>query len=182
MIPFYVCRQEPSITVSWETSSSSRCRQMQRSTTKHHVELWKSCGRVGDRIEQAWGVKDTTERPTASTTLGIWGLTETQPSTREHGEARHRSPYMFVNIQLSLHKDPQTIGAEAASVSVPWHCIPFPTTWLGLSRRGYAQFFWNYMSCSGVLPKGCFSFSEEKERGWCRKRIWEERRGAVIRM
>ena len=46
----------------------------------------------------------------------LWGLTETQPSTREHGEARHRSPYMFVNIQLSLHKDPQTIGAEAASV------------------------------------------------------------------
>ena len=42
--------------------------------------LWKS----GDRTEQARGVKDTTRRPTESTNLGPWGLTETEPSTKEH--------------------------------------------------------------------------------------------------
>ena len=42
--------------------------------------LWKS----EDRTEQARGVKDTTRRPTESTNLGTWKLTETEPPTKEH--------------------------------------------------------------------------------------------------
>jgi len=41
------------------------------------VELRESCARVGESIEGAGGVKDTTRRPTESTNLGLWGLTET---------------------------------------------------------------------------------------------------------
>ena len=45
--------------------------------------LWKS----EDRTEQARGVKDTTRRPTESTNLGPWGLTDTEPPTKEHAGA-----------------------------------------------------------------------------------------------
>jgi hypothetical protein len=33
--------------------SSSRWKQMQRTMVKHQAELWESCGRVGDMIEEA---------------------------------------------------------------------------------------------------------------------------------
>jgi hypothetical protein len=70
MILWYTSRQEPSITVSWEAWSRSEWKQMQR-----HMELGKSCRRVGDRSEWigGWGVKDTTRRPTEYTNLGQWG-------------------------------------------------------------------------------------------------------------
>jgi hypothetical protein len=34
---------------------------MQKPIAKHQAELGESCGRVGDGIEKAAGVKDTTE-------------------------------------------------------------------------------------------------------------------------
>ena len=48
MILCYACRQEPSITVCWETSSSSGWRQMQRRTAKCQVELGvlRKCGGI----------------------------------------------------------------------------------------------------------------------------------------
>jgi hypothetical protein len=61
MILCYACRQELIIIVSWEASSSSRWKQMQKPIAKHQAELGESCGRVGDGIEKAAGVKDTTE-------------------------------------------------------------------------------------------------------------------------
>jgi hypothetical protein len=47
MILCYAYRQELSITVSREASSSSEWKQMQRSRAKHSVELGESGGRVG---------------------------------------------------------------------------------------------------------------------------------------
>jgi hypothetical protein len=73
MIFCYGCRQEPSISVSWEASSSNWWKQMQRPTAKHQAEVKKPCERVWDRIEQARRVKDTTRRPTESTNLGPLG-------------------------------------------------------------------------------------------------------------
>lgn len=60
---------------------------MQRPTAKHQEEFKESSGRVGDRVEQARGVKDTMRRPTESTNLGSWGLTKTEPLTKEHAGA-----------------------------------------------------------------------------------------------
>jgi hypothetical protein len=60
----YTYKQEPSIIVSWEASSSSRWKQMQRPIAKHQAELRESCGRGGVRIKGAGVVKDTTRRPT----------------------------------------------------------------------------------------------------------------------
>ena len=56
---------------------------MQRLTARHQVVFGESCGSVGDRIEQAKGVKNTTGRPTESTNLGSCQLTETGPLARE---------------------------------------------------------------------------------------------------
>ena len=57
---------------------------MQRPTVKRQKELRESCGRVEGRSERARGVKDTIRRPTESTNLDPWGLTETKPPTKEH--------------------------------------------------------------------------------------------------
>ena len=65
--------------VSWEASPISKWKQMQIPTSKHQVKVWKSCGSVRDRIEQAGGVKDTTRSAIVSTNLSPWGLTETKP-------------------------------------------------------------------------------------------------------
>ena len=85
----YAYRQEPGMTIFWEAFSSSRW-YMQRPTAKHQVEPGESCGRVRDRSWQAGGVKDTTRRPTESTNLKSWSLTEPGPPTREHARARPR--------------------------------------------------------------------------------------------
>ena len=55
----------------------------------------ESRGRVGDRIEQAEGVKDIKRRPTEPTNLGPWGLTEPGPPTREHAGPGSRPPTYF---------------------------------------------------------------------------------------
>jgi hypothetical protein len=140
MILCYSCRQEPSITVSWEASTSRGWRQMQRPTSKHHVELRESCGRMGDRREQAGGVKDTTRRLTESTNLGLWGLTEPGLPTREHaGAGPSPRPTFVAKVQLGLHVGPLTSEAGAVSVSVPCHWVPFPlpgpSGWVSVKRK-----------------------------------------------
>jgi hypothetical protein len=67
-------------------------RWIQRPTAKYQAELGESYGRVGDRSEQTRGVKDTIIRPTETTNLGAWGLTEPGPPTREHAGAEPRTP------------------------------------------------------------------------------------------
>ena len=93
---------------------------MQRPTAKHQAELKESCGRVGDRIERAGEVKDITRRPTESSNLDPWGLTETEPPTKEHAGADPTNT-LVADVQLGLHLGLLTIGAEATSDSVPCH-------------------------------------------------------------
>jgi hypothetical protein len=52
-------------------------------THRQAAEPRESCGREGERSEQVGGVKDTTRRPTESTNLGPWGLTDPETPTRE---------------------------------------------------------------------------------------------------
>jgi len=46
------------------------------------MELGKSCGRVGGRIEELRGDRDSTRRPTEPINLNPWGLPETEPTTK----------------------------------------------------------------------------------------------------
>ena len=48
-----------------------------------NIRLGESYGRGGGRIKGDREVKDTTRKPTESTNLGPWGLTETEPPTRK---------------------------------------------------------------------------------------------------
>jgi hypothetical protein len=57
--------------------------------------VWVTCERMGDRTEQAGEIKDTTRRPTESTNMGPWGLTEPGPPTREHAGAGPRPPTLL---------------------------------------------------------------------------------------
>jgi hypothetical protein len=77
----YDCRQEPSITVSQNGSSSCRWKQKQRTTTKPQAVLWEHCGRMRDKIEPTRGIKVTTRKPTESIDFGPWELTDTEPPT-----------------------------------------------------------------------------------------------------
>jgi hypothetical protein len=65
MILCYAYRHEASITFSWEASSRTRWRQMQRPTV-NSTEPGESCGIVRGRSQQVRGVKNTTRRTTVS--------------------------------------------------------------------------------------------------------------------
>ena len=41
-----------------------------------------------------------------STNLGPWGLTETEPPTKEHAGAKPRLPTFVTDVQLGLHMSP----------------------------------------------------------------------------
>ena len=71
-------------------------------TSGHERVMWKPQG----RIETASVVKDTTRRPTESTNLSPWGLTETELPTKEHAEPGPRSPHTFLNVHLGRYMDP----------------------------------------------------------------------------
>jgi len=58
---------------------------MQKPTVKHPEELKEPCV----KIEGARSSKDTTRRPIESN-LDPWGLTGTEPPTKEHAESRLR--------------------------------------------------------------------------------------------
>jgi hypothetical protein len=60
--------------------------------------LGESCRKVGDRIEQAGGAKDITKRPTESTNMGPWGLTETEPPIIEFARARPSPPTFVADV------------------------------------------------------------------------------------
>jgi hypothetical protein len=60
--------------------------------------LRECCGRRGGRIEGARGIKDTTRKPAESTHLGPWGLTETEPPSREHAWDRLSLPHPHTHI------------------------------------------------------------------------------------
>ena len=104
------------------STDRNRCRDPQPNISQSSGE---SCDRTGDRGEQARGAKDTTRRPTESTSLGPWGLTETEPPTKEHTWARpsslppptHTHTHV-AGMQFGLHASPSTTRVEGVPKSV----------------------------------------------------------------
>jgi hypothetical protein len=72
---------------------------MQKPTSKHQAEIRESCGRVGNRITRAKGVKNTTRRYRVN-----------QPGPMG----------IVAEVQLGLHEGPLTIGAGAVPDFVAW--------------------------------------------------------------
>lgn len=67
-------------------------------------------GSLVEEYEQTRGVKDSTGA-TESTNLGPWGLTDTEPLTKEHAGAETRLPTHFAaNVHLGLHMGLLIIG------------------------------------------------------------------------
>ena len=87
MILYYTCRQEPSIIITREASSSTGWEQMKRPTATYQAEVRESCKRGGGRILEGRSIKDT-----AST-----GLTESTNLTQSHGGSK------------SLNKEPKSV-------------------------------------------------------------------------
>jgi hypothetical protein len=55
------------------------------------MELRNSYGIFGGRIESPEGDRKSTGRPTESTNLNSWGISETQPTTKELTQAGPRA-------------------------------------------------------------------------------------------
>jgi hypothetical protein len=60
---------------------------MEAGAAKHWAKSRNSYRRAGDKSEQVGRVKDITRRPTESTNLAPWGLTEAEELIMEHGRA-----------------------------------------------------------------------------------------------
>jgi hypothetical protein len=60
------------------------------------VELGRSCGREGGKIERARNVKDTTRKPTAST--NPQGPTETDLPNREYAWGNTKSFNTYITV------------------------------------------------------------------------------------
>ena len=111
---------------------------MQKTIAKHQAELRESCGRVQGSTEGAGGVKDTIRRPTESTNLGLWWLTDAEPSTKSNEGTEPRPLYTFVvDMQLGFHMSPLTMEQGLSLTLLP--AIGSPslkwTSWLGLNGR-----------------------------------------------
>lgn len=65
------------------------------------------------RNEQDRRVKETTRRPTASTNLRAWGLTEPRLLNREHAGPGLDAHSCVAKVQLRLHVGPLKYGAVA---------------------------------------------------------------------
>ena len=105
------------------------------------MELRESYRSLGGRIVGVRGVKDTKRRPTDSTNLGPWGLTEARPPTREHTGAGPRP--------LGLRVGPLTSGAEL-SLTCCWILFPL------LELPGWASVVEDVPNILGTLcPKEC---------------------------
>lgn len=77
---------------------------MSSPTAKHEVEVKKSCGRLRVMIEGTGGVKNTIRRRTETNNLGPWGLTETEPQTKEHSWT-DLAPLHICSISENFVKD-----------------------------------------------------------------------------
>jgi hypothetical protein len=123
MMLCYECRQNHSITVSWEASPSSWWEQIQKLRAKHG----ESYGRVKDRSEQVGGSRTPQEDPQSQLNWGPWvihRLNHQPKSMQELNLALPLPPDLdtFVpDVQLDLHVGPLTIGAGTVSDSVACH-------------------------------------------------------------
>ncbi|EDL74972.1 rCG58917, isoform CRA_a [Rattus norvegicus] len=56
---------------------------MQIHTVRHWMEVGHTCEKFGKRIEGPEGDRNSTGRPTDSTKLDCWEISETEPPTKE---------------------------------------------------------------------------------------------------
>ena len=68
----YACKQEPSMAVLWEAPPSSWLWHIQTTTAKQWMELVELYGRIRGQIAGLKGDRNSTGRPTMSTTLDPW--------------------------------------------------------------------------------------------------------------
>lgn len=100
-------------------------------------ELGQSCVRVGGKIEEPGGNKNSTRRPSTSTNLYIWGFPETEPPAKEHTRAGPSPwhPYTYVlHVQLGLWVGAPTTGMGSYPDSVACIVDPVPLTCLVQSQ------------------------------------------------
>ena len=65
------------------------------------MELGNSYGRIEERTVGPERDRNSTGRPTESTNLDPWRLSETEPTTKEHVQNRPKPPYICVlDVQL----------------------------------------------------------------------------------
>jgi hypothetical protein len=137
---------------------------MQRSTAKHWVEPGESCGRVGDRIEPARGVKDTTRRPTESTNLAHGGSQRLnhQPKSIQGLDLEPLNICSRCKAWSSCGS-PNNWSRGLSLTLLPAIGSPSPnwTVCSGLGRRRGPHSCCNLISQSGLLLKGGSLFSEE---------------------
>jgi hypothetical protein len=96
------------------------------------VELIESYGRVGGRIEEPKGDRDSIGRPIESTNLDPWGLSEAKLPIKEHTWA---GPTLAIHtyvpaLQLGFQASPLTTEARAVPDSVTCQ-------WILLFNLGY---------------------------------------------
>ena len=81
---------------------------MQIPTAEQWVEPGDSYGRTGGRIMGPEGDRNSTGRPTKSTNLDPWELSETEPTT--YLGWNEICGIYVADVQLSLHVGPPTTG------------------------------------------------------------------------
>jgi hypothetical protein len=72
---------------------------MQTLTAKHWTEVRDPYGRIGGKSEGTEGDGNPIDRPTVSTNLDCWELSETEPLIKEHKEAGPR-PWHICSREL----------------------------------------------------------------------------------
>ena len=104
------------------------------------MELRKSCGGVGGRIEEPKGERDSIRRPSELTELDPWGFPETEPPTKEYIRAVPRPPCTnVVDVQLDLHAGLRTteVGFTLTVLPACRCCSPNYSALSDLSRIEY---------------------------------------------
>jgi hypothetical protein len=89
---------------------------------------------MGEQEEGLWAPKGkgTPQEDQESTNLHPWGLSESEPPTKEHAQAGPRPPRTHVaDVQLGLHVGPEQLGLSQKLLPVCRICLL-----AGLSGRG----------------------------------------------
>jgi hypothetical protein len=94
---------------------------------------------LGGRVEGPEGIGTPQEDPTESTNLDPWGLSETEPPTKEHTLGATGPPHTYVaDVQLGLHVGPPTTRTRCIPKAVCGICFSNWAALSGFSGRGCA--------------------------------------------
>ena len=81
---------------------------------------------MGEQEEGLWAPKGkgTLQEDQESTNLHPWGLSESQPPTKDHAQAGPRPPHTYVaDVQLGLHVGPEQLELGLSQKLLPVHRI-----------------------------------------------------------